>query len=957
MKNNVEFHPTVVIGLGGTGYGTLTRLKKRFIDKFKAVPPVVQFLSIDTTREAEPGVWAADGETEIRLEQNNESYIVQVEDPNSLINSNNPHIDRWWPTGSSVSAIISGAQQIRARGRLALFANYSEIRARLAQKVDEARKVENIAAMKNYGFRISDRVGVEIYIVSSLAGGTGSGMLLDIAFILRNIAHTSNVTGVFILPRVFARLPGTDLIKTNTYAALKELEHFTQLKDTDTEPPIDYGIDRIQVRQPPFDLTYIIDSINEGERVIEDLKILKSRVADGLYLLIGSAIGTGHSNAIDNIKSHLASAGPVGTHSASYCSFGVASCRWQAEEFIKSYEKLQHAAARKLISDLLQNLSPGSSPQSDAEAFIKQQHLGKGQIPNLFVGLSKHEGGPETSPFSLGSLNFNKDAQSNVVRMREEHVAKEHVRIKDTLSTNSAQIASRFKEDLGKLCGEHLGRNDFLAYSEQFVGELSRQLQALQDELEKRVARARDEISKIGFGDHEDKIEQASGAWFKVNQKIKAACINYKGQVDRHCKTILENERAEMALQLVKDLKSEVEKISREYADVRPQMEKVLGNIEAKRASAAPLDDSSDPFDTVLPYVPQLKELKADVSEFIRWCEERYGSVYQFMTKPLADVESGVIDFVSAGNVRPEDVSIDEVFKDAYKRQQEMARHGQQDDDFLNLKDSLDQVSRLAAPLWRYNNSEIPLTRNPISRLSYCGVRRAEEHHLEPYKGTWRSGDKTEFISTIDRDRITFFDITFGVPLFALLGIKEMQLEYYAKRDNSACHLNRSWGKTFAEIIPIQVGSALGCFAVAQSPDFRFIRRNPAGEYAVYLKHPNGTPKEISLAHGRRDAYNVFERKIDIVQEVKDAIAEKMEGDDGPTLKMKLQQYGNELKKASSSNGSTPGDEVNNGNAHAAAGMAPSGGDYQWPSSPEDKEFLNEEYRAISDLLKRMGSH
>ena len=53
MKNNVVFRPTVVIGLGGTGYNALLKLKQRFIDAYGSVPPIIRFLSFDTTENSE----------------------------------------------------------------------------------------------------------------------------------------------------------------------------------------------------------------------------------------------------------------------------------------------------------------------------------------------------------------------------------------------------------------------------------------------------------------------------------------------------------------------------------------------------------------------------------------------------------------------------------------------------------------------------------------------------------------------------------------------------------------------------------------------------------------------------------------------------------------------------------------------------------------------------------------
>ena len=39
MRSNVVFRPTVVIGLGGTGFGTVLKLKRHFIDAYGSVPP------------------------------------------------------------------------------------------------------------------------------------------------------------------------------------------------------------------------------------------------------------------------------------------------------------------------------------------------------------------------------------------------------------------------------------------------------------------------------------------------------------------------------------------------------------------------------------------------------------------------------------------------------------------------------------------------------------------------------------------------------------------------------------------------------------------------------------------------------------------------------------------------------------------------------------------------------
>lgn len=186
MKNNVVFRPTVVIGLGGTGYGTLLKLKKRFIDAYGFVPPIISFLSIDTTENAEGGAATADAAPDGKLDHN-ETFVLQVGNPAALVNGANAHIDEWWPTQIPTQSIIAGAGQVRARGRLALFARANDVYGRIRRAVDDVRNIRNQKQMYADQFQVSARAGVEVHIVGSVAGGTGSGTFLDIAFMARDI--------------------------------------------------------------------------------------------------------------------------------------------------------------------------------------------------------------------------------------------------------------------------------------------------------------------------------------------------------------------------------------------------------------------------------------------------------------------------------------------------------------------------------------------------------------------------------------------------------------------------------------------------------------------------------------------------------------------------------------------------------------------------------------------------
>jgi hypothetical protein len=773
--------------------------------------------------------------------------------------------------------------------------------------VDEVRKVENISAMKDKGFYVSKRRGVNIFVVSSLAGGTGSGMFLDIAFILRNLNPSSNVSGVFILPRVFARLPGADLIKANTYAALKEIETFSKIKDTEARV-IDYGTDMIHIKRPPFDMTYVIDSVNEVENVINDVKILNSRVAEGLYILIGSEIGTGNTNAIDNIKSHLASAGLVNTHSASYCSFGVASCRWKAEEFTKNYERRQLESAHAVVNAMMDAPADAAAAKGDAARFVQERLLAKGY----------------------------------------------------------QRLAASLKGDFDKWLDDRQSGAGYLTYGEEFAKEVSARLLEMIDALDRRLSDANSELNKVGaeFEQFDKRIEAAKKKphfWTgqgKVSKSIEDACKNYNGVIDKQGRKLLYREQVRHARDLVQAIWSHADSAGKQYAAVKEKMRAILNNLVGSGKGADFKVDRQSPFDYMLQFAPRPPELKTTPAEFVKWCRERYGSVYSFTMKPDEEIEAGIMEFVRADNVKLADLSIDYLLEEALRLKNAVGNGDarKQEEAYLMVKESLDQLSLLSAPLWRYNESEIPLTRKNINtKLSYCGVPNAEENPpAESYKGSWLAGANTRFIETIDQHRLIFFNITFGVPLFALQGIKEMEHEYFAKRDAVPCHLSYKW-KNYLNLIPKQVGSVIGAFALAQVPYFGFIKSKD-NYFTAHLKDVSGAAKEVPLARGRKEAFEVFRDKLHVVQNVSDAIVEKIDGEDLNKLKDVLQMYKDTLtdyvsSKEPSPNGGGNGSHSPNGNAaHPDVEFTP-------PESEEDAEFINREIEAMVNFLKEISSH
>src|SRR5205085_10011634 len=166
-----------------------------------------------------------------------EKVDIQVANPSDFLN--NPgdfsYITAWMPASVIQTGlkIQEGAGQIRAKGRFAFYWKFPEVKKQLLDAVrgvrnplaraDTARfsKAKNLnldfAGEKEWATRVN------FFLVSSLAGGTGSGTFLDMAFLIRQLATEQNfrpdITGLLFLSSLFANDPN-DRRFANSYAAL-----------------------------------------------------------------------------------------------------------------------------------------------------------------------------------------------------------------------------------------------------------------------------------------------------------------------------------------------------------------------------------------------------------------------------------------------------------------------------------------------------------------------------------------------------------------------------------------------------------------------------------------------------------------------------------------------------------------------------------------------------------------
>lgn len=316
--------PALIIGLGGTGQWVLTYLKKDLMESNNGrMPDTVRLLCFDTMPQAGAEVVAAaagrrgEGEVKVgsvQLEKDTEfvhlggdvyelSEIVCEDtkrpegEPRKL-----PHIASWFqachwlanlPKASFV--LSAGAGQLRQFGRIALFRN---LRSVVQSEVWRALDV----AIGQLAPELAGEQRLEIIIVGSFAGGTGSGIFIDMAFLARHRARNvpNLIRGYFVLPRAFDPDADDDML-ARSFAAWRELNRMMVVNQDFALPRLVYNtvdteVQIAQVRTKVFDACYLVDGVRGGARVAAESELgVFPTVADAISAILDDTAGRAYT--------------------------------------------------------------------------------------------------------------------------------------------------------------------------------------------------------------------------------------------------------------------------------------------------------------------------------------------------------------------------------------------------------------------------------------------------------------------------------------------------------------------------------------------------------------------------------------------------------------------------------------------------------------------------------------
>jgi hypothetical protein len=301
--------PAIVIGVGGTGSWVLSWLKKDLVETYENLDNIpVKLLLLDTAEllaeVGHAGNQARDvarGQYSKYLILDDDEFIQLPTDNNaattnkiraSVLNNQIDYLD-WLSGGPRFPLpawdLTDGAGQFRQLGRMALLKGLY-----LNQHNDPV--YSRLQLMVN---ELTNKAGagdpsIDVHITGSFIGGSGSGLFLDVAWLLRKIipAHVKVfISGFFVLPGALNANP-THPQRAKAFSAWRELNRMMTIERNVSEFRLQWGPNAsaiYNVESPAYDHVYLIDSMPPGGR--DATESVFPVIADAISFLMDTGSG------------------------------------------------------------------------------------------------------------------------------------------------------------------------------------------------------------------------------------------------------------------------------------------------------------------------------------------------------------------------------------------------------------------------------------------------------------------------------------------------------------------------------------------------------------------------------------------------------------------------------------------------------------------------------------------
>ena len=318
-------NPVLIIGLGGTGMDALLYTKQLINKRFRlpedapnkalAIPSNIKILGIDSDNTYfKKKTDKKDGEMRFAVGE----YVSISGSVERFLSNEHlipPYVKEWLDDPKRIYTKVKGsgddgANGIRQSGRILLF---NSINAVVKAITTDVQKLLT-------GMMPDQRL--QVFILSGISGGTGSGTFLDIPYIVREIIKRQgkdnfDIMGFLFTPDVnLSRVDDPNIqryIKRNGFAALQELEYLMDMHSHMFDPFRQRYSDTFETisTERPYDTCLFVSASGKDGFVLknpaEQYKFSLSIAAEGICNFISSSDNQGDFS-IDSFRVNLGQA-------------------------------------------------------------------------------------------------------------------------------------------------------------------------------------------------------------------------------------------------------------------------------------------------------------------------------------------------------------------------------------------------------------------------------------------------------------------------------------------------------------------------------------------------------------------------------------------------------------------------------------------------------------------------
>jgi eukaryotic-like serine/threonine-protein kinase len=333
--------PALVIGIGQLGMQVLQRLRDRIVQRFDSPSqlPNVRLLLIDTDSEIVKAATRCSPSSALSV---HDIVLTPLHRPSHYLRPREGRLKiETWIDPRMLYRIprsqVTGG--VRALGRLAFVDHSRNIVNRLQKELDGCLN-PNVLALAGRQTKLGIRSNrPRVYVVAGLAGGTGSGMLLDLTYTVRQLLkrigyEQPDIVGLCLLPPAEGTRARASSLG-NAYAALSEINFFSMPGNSFAAQYHERDVPLLDT-DPPFSRCFLLPLADEANT--PNSRETLDLAGQFLFRDLASPLG----QATELARAAL----PLWQRGQAFSTFGLYQVSWPRRELLRT-------AARRLCHRLV----------------------------------------------------------------------------------------------------------------------------------------------------------------------------------------------------------------------------------------------------------------------------------------------------------------------------------------------------------------------------------------------------------------------------------------------------------------------------------------------------------------------------------------------------------------------------------------------------------------------------